>query len=223
MRAIRCAKRCLIVEVEGSEQRSTNSLGVIMQIARKHDPVELRESKSAEESAKIWLGRKSAFGAMGQINDYMCLDGTIPVSSLPFVCAHRRDVERIRAGRGNVFHAGDGNMHPLILFDANKPGDLETCEASVPNSAALCRGGRLPDRRAWRGDRKARPYGRSVFARGSRGADGGEGCVRSGLAAKPGKGVSSIRIGTAQSRAGGGVTVPPIPAAVRWPFGRRSP
>ena len=57
----------------------------IIEIAKRHNPVELRESQSAEESAKIWLGRKSAFGAMGQMNDYMCLDGTIPVSSLPEV------------------------------------------------------------------------------------------------------------------------------------------
>jgi FAD/FMN-containing dehydrogenase len=75
----------LIVEVEGSDAEIDHQLSLITEIAQRHDPVELRESKSAEESAKIWLGRKSAFGAMGQINDYMCLDGTIPVSSLPMV------------------------------------------------------------------------------------------------------------------------------------------
>ena len=75
----------LIVEVEGSDAEIDEQLATITRIARAHDPVELRESKSAEESAAIWLGRKSAFGAMGQINDYMCLDGTIPVSQLPLV------------------------------------------------------------------------------------------------------------------------------------------
>ena len=129
----------LIVEVEGSPAEIDEQLGVILQIARKHDPVELRESKSAEESAKIWLGRKSAFGAIGQINDYMCLDGTIPVSSLPYVLRRIGEMsEEFGLQVGNVFHAGDGNMHPLILFDANKPGDLETCEAFGAEILKLC-------------------------------------------------------------------------------------
>ncbi len=129
----------LIVEVEGSEAEIDHQLGLIMEIARKHDPVELRESKSADESAKIWLGRKSAFGAMGQINDYMCLDGTIPVSSLPFVLRRIGEMsEEFGLKVGNVFHAGDGNMHPLILFDANKPGDLELCEAFGAEILKLC-------------------------------------------------------------------------------------
>ncbi len=129
----------LIVEVEGSEEEIDEQLGVILQIARKHEPVELRESKSPEESAKIWLGRKSAFGAIGQINDYMCLDGTIPVSSLPHVLRRIGEMsEEYGLQVGNVFHAGDGNMHPLILFDANKPGDLETCEAFGAEILKLC-------------------------------------------------------------------------------------
>jgi glycolate oxidase len=110
-----------------------------MEIARRHNPVELRESKSAEESAKIWLGRKSAFGAMGQINDYMCLDGTIPVSELPCVLRRIGELGKEYGLRvGNVFHAGDGNMHPLILFDANKPGDLELCEKMGAEILRLC-------------------------------------------------------------------------------------
>ncbi|MBC6438331.1 MAG: FAD-binding protein [Rhodobacteraceae bacterium] len=129
----------LIVEVEGSEAEINEQLGLILQIARKYDPVELRESKSAEESAKIWLGRKSAFGAVGQINDYMCLDGTIPVSSLPYVLRRIGEMSAEYGLQvGNVFHAGDGNMHPLILFDANKPGDLETCEAFGADILKLC-------------------------------------------------------------------------------------
>ncbi|WP_224823841.1 FAD-linked oxidase C-terminal domain-containing protein [Cognatishimia sp. MH4019] len=129
----------LIVEVEGSDAEIDEQLGLIMQIARKHNPVELRESKSADESAKIWLGRKSAFGAMGQINDYMCLDGTIPVSSLPFVLKRISEMSKdYGLDVANVFHAGDGNMHPLILFDANKPGDLELCEALGADILRLC-------------------------------------------------------------------------------------
>ncbi|WP_170336604.1 FAD-linked oxidase C-terminal domain-containing protein [Ruegeria arenilitoris] len=129
----------LIVEVEGSEAEIDSQLAKIVEIARRHNPVELRESQSAEESARIWLGRKSAFGAMGQINDYMCLDGTIPVSSLPAVLRRIGELSKeYGLAVGNVFHAGDGNMHPLILFDANKPGDLEKCEAFGAEILKLC-------------------------------------------------------------------------------------
>ncbi|WP_298293783.1 FAD-linked oxidase C-terminal domain-containing protein [uncultured Litoreibacter sp.] len=129
----------LIVEVEGSDKEIDEQLGLILQIARKHNPVELRESTSADESARIWLGRKSAFGAMGQINDYMCLDGTIPVSSLPMVLKRIGELSKqYGLDVGNVFHAGDGNMHPLILFDANKEGDLELCEAMGADILRLC-------------------------------------------------------------------------------------
>lgn len=129
----------LIVEVEGSEAEIDEQLGLIMKIAQRHNPVELRESQSDEESKKIWLGRKSAFGAMGQINDYMCLDGTIPVSSLPFVLRRIGEMsQEYGLDVANVFHAGDGNMHPLILFDANKPGDLELCEAFGAEILKLC-------------------------------------------------------------------------------------
>ena len=129
----------LIIEVEGSDGEIDDQLGMILEIARRHNPVAIRESKSAEESAKIWLGRKSAFGAMGQINDYMCLDGTIPVSELPLVLRRIGELSKqYGLDVGNVFHAGDGNMHPLILYDANKPGDLETCEKLGADILRLC-------------------------------------------------------------------------------------
>jgi glycolate oxidase len=129
----------LIVEVEGSEAEIDEQLDKIMAIARTHNPVELRQSTSAAESAAIWLGRKSAFGAIGQISDYMCLDGTIPVSALPLVLRRIGELSQQYGLRvGNVFHAGDGNMHPLILFDANKEGDLELCEAMGADILRLC-------------------------------------------------------------------------------------
>ncbi|MEL7100688.1 MAG: FAD-linked oxidase C-terminal domain-containing protein [Pseudomonadota bacterium] len=129
----------LIVEVEGSDAEIDDQLACIVEIAQRHNPVELRESASAAESAAIWLGRKSAFGAMGQIGDYMCLDGTIPVSELPYVLRRIGEMsEEFGLAVGNVFHAGDGNMHPLILFDANKPGDLELCEAFGAEILKLC-------------------------------------------------------------------------------------
>jgi glycolate oxidase len=129
----------LIVEVEGSEGEIAEQLGKIMAIARKHDPVELRESKSAEESALIWKGRKSAFGAMGQINDYICLDGTIPISELPLVLRRTGELaDQYGLKVANVFHAGDGNMHPLILYDANDPAELEKAEALGADILTLC-------------------------------------------------------------------------------------
>ncbi len=129
----------LIVEVEGSEAEIDEQLGLINQIARRHDPLELREATSEDEAKRIWLGRKSAFGAMGQINDYICLDGTIPVSELPRVLRRTGELAREHGLEvANVFHAGDGNMHPLILFNANKPGDLEIAEALGAEILKLC-------------------------------------------------------------------------------------
>jgi glycolate oxidase len=129
----------LIIEVEGSEAEIREQLDKIIAIANTHNPVELREAKDADQAARIWLGRKSAFGAMGQINDYMCLDGTIPVSELPFVLRRIEEMSKdYGLDVGNVFHAGDGNMHPLILFNANKPGDLEKCEAFGADILKLC-------------------------------------------------------------------------------------
>jgi glycolate oxidase len=129
----------LIIEVEGSEAEIAEQLARIKAIAMTHNPVEFREAADEDQARRIWLGRKSAFGAMGQINDYMCLDGTIPVSSLPHVLKRIGEMSReFGLDVGNVFHAGDGNMHPLILFDANKPGDLERCEAFGAEILKLC-------------------------------------------------------------------------------------
>ncbi len=129
----------LIVEVEGSPAEIDAQLARIKTIAQALNPVELREAKNGDEAARIWLGRKSAFGAMGQIADYMCLDGTIPVSQLPFVLRRIGEMSAEYGLKvGNVFHAGDGNMHPLILYDANKTGDLERCEAFGAAILKLC-------------------------------------------------------------------------------------
>ena len=129
----------LIVEVEGSEEEISEQLGKILEIARRFDPVELREARDADEAARIWLGRKAAFGAMGSINDYMCLDGTIPVSQLAHVLRRIGEMSReYGLDVANVFHAGDGNMHPLILFNANEPGQLEKCEALGADILRLC-------------------------------------------------------------------------------------
>ncbi|MEP1354056.1 MAG: FAD-linked oxidase C-terminal domain-containing protein [Tateyamaria sp.] len=129
----------LIVEVEGSEAEINDQLALITEIAKRHNPVALRESASAEESQRIWAGRKAAFSAIGRVSDYMCLDGTIPVSELPYVLRRIGEMSKeYGLPVGNVFHAGDGNMHPLICYDANKPGDLEICEEFGAEVLKLC-------------------------------------------------------------------------------------
>ncbi|MCF7699132.1 FAD-linked oxidase C-terminal domain-containing protein [Loktanella sp. M215] len=129
----------LIIEVEGSDAEIDHQLALIEEIAARHNPVEVRQARDADQAARIWLGRKSAFGAMGQINDYMCLDGTIPVTELPNVLDRIRQMSaEYGLDVANVFHAGDGNMHPLILYNANTPGDLERCEAFGAAILKLC-------------------------------------------------------------------------------------
>lgn len=129
----------LIVEVEGSDAEIDEQLAKIKTIAERHNPVALKEAETEEQAGLIWLGRKSAFGAMGQINDYMCLDGTIPVNQLPYVLRRIGELSKeYGLDVGNVFHAGDGNMHPLILFNINEPGQLETCEALGAEILKLC-------------------------------------------------------------------------------------
>ncbi|MFC3568812.1 FAD-linked oxidase C-terminal domain-containing protein [Paracoccus simplex] len=129
----------LIVEVEGSPAEIDHQIARIREIADALNPVEFRESRNEGEAMAIWKGRKSAFGAMGRLGDYICLDGTVPVGQLPYTLKMIGELSR-RHGLevANVFHAGDGNMHPLILFNANKPGDLERAEAFGNDILRLC-------------------------------------------------------------------------------------
>ncbi|ACP23406.1 glycolate oxidase, subunit GlcD (plasmid) [Sinorhizobium fredii NGR234] len=129
----------LIVEVEGSEAEIDHQIERIRSIAEELDPVEFRSSRTAEESLAIWKGRKSAFGAMGRLGDYLCLDGTVPVSRLPHTLKRIGELSKEYGLEvANVFHAGDGNMHPLILFNANAPGELERAEAFGADILRLC-------------------------------------------------------------------------------------
>ncbi|MEM1038826.1 MAG: FAD-linked oxidase C-terminal domain-containing protein [Pseudomonadota bacterium] len=129
----------LIVEVEGSDAEMDDMLARIVEIANRHDVKVVKESQSATEAALIWKGRKSAFGATGRIADYICMDGTVPLGKLPYVL---RETARIVDAYGlrvaNVFHAGDGNMHPLILYDVNDPVEAEKAEACGMDLLKLC-------------------------------------------------------------------------------------
>lgn len=129
----------LIIEVEGSDDEIDASLARIVAIARGHGVRVVKESKSALETAQIWKGRKSAFGATGRVADYICMDGTIPTGQLPFVLKRMSEIVASYGLRvANVFHAGDGNLHPLILFNANDPADQERAEAAGNDILRLC-------------------------------------------------------------------------------------
>jgi glycolate oxidase len=129
----------LIIEVEGSEEEISTLLGRIVEIAKPFNPRGMRVSASPEESAAIWRGRKSAFGALGRISDYYCMDGTIPLGRLPEVLTR---ISEICTGHGlkvaNIFHAGDGNLHPLILYEANDPEQVRKAEEAGAEVLKLC-------------------------------------------------------------------------------------
>jgi len=133
------AEAVLVVEVEGAEFEMEEELARIVEIAEQHNLKTYRRSRSTLDSAAIWKGRKSAFGAIGRIADSLCMDGTIPTSQLPLVLER---IEEIVTGYGlraaNVFHAGDGNMHPLILYDINTPGDQKKAENAGSDILRLC-------------------------------------------------------------------------------------
>lgn len=129
----------LIVEAEGSETEIADQLDKISAIAKKLNPVEMRISQSSAESELIWKGRKSAGGAIGQVNDFITLDGTVPISALPQTLKRIAELgEKHGFEVANVFHAGDGNMHPMIMFDANRPGELEKAEALGSDILKAC-------------------------------------------------------------------------------------
>jgi len=130
----------LIVELDGPKVEIDHYIAEIEKIAKECGAVVSRTSQSEEERMAFWAGRKAAFPAVGRISpDYMCMDGTIPRGQLPKVLARMTELSKQYDLRvANVFHAGDGNLHPLILFDANIPGELEKCEAFGADILRLC-------------------------------------------------------------------------------------
>ncbi len=129
----------LIVEVEGSDAEMEDMLQKIIAIARQFEVKTVRESQSAMEAAAIWKGRKSAFGATGRIADYICMDGTVPLGQLTHVLKRTGEiVEGYGLRVANVFHAGDGNMHPLILYNINDPEEAAKAESAGNDILKLC-------------------------------------------------------------------------------------
>jgi glycolate oxidase len=130
----------LIVELDGPAAEVDHLLERVEQIARQCRAVTVRVSSSDEERLLFWAGRKAAFPAVGRLSpDYYCMDGTIPRAKLPFVLKRIQELSQKYGLRvANVFHAGDGNLHPLILYDANKPGELDRAEAFGADILRLC-------------------------------------------------------------------------------------
>lgn len=133
------AEALLIVEVEGSDEEIADRLGYIAGLAEELSPSSLVISADDAQSAKIWKGRKSAFGAIGRKADYLCMDGTIPLSQLTYVLEEISNIcKRYGLGVANVFHAGDGNLHPLIMYDANDARQAERAEQAGADILKLC-------------------------------------------------------------------------------------
>ncbi|MGE4480230.1 MAG: FAD-linked oxidase C-terminal domain-containing protein [Acidocella sp.] len=130
----------LIVELDGPLAECDHLLEEVQALARKNGAVTLRASRDDAERLAFWAGRKAAFPAVGRLSpDYYCMDGTIPRGQLPRVLQRMRELsEQYGLGVANVFHAGDGNLHPLILYDANKPGELERAEGFGADILRLC-------------------------------------------------------------------------------------
>lgn len=124
------AEAILICELDGSNAEVSGELMQVREILLKAGASDVRTAKDDHERALFWKGRKSAFPAVGRISpDYYCMDGTIPRRELGHVLGRIKELSVEYGLRvANVFHAGDGNLHPLILFDANKPGELDRAE-----------------------------------------------------------------------------------------------
>jgi len=130
----------LIVELDGPKIEVDYLIKSVEKIATKRNACYIRASKNDKERLKFWEGRKAAFPAIGRISpDYMCMDGTIPRNKLPEVLLKIKELSKKHKLRvANVFHAGDGNLHPLILYDANKPGELDSAESFGADILKLC-------------------------------------------------------------------------------------
>jgi glycolate oxidase len=130
----------LIVELDGPQAEVDHLIARVEEIAHRCRAKSCRVSNSEEERMLFWAGRKAAFPAVGRISpDYYCMDGTIPRAKLPAVLAAMKDMAaKYNLRVANVFHAGDGNLHPLILYDANREGELDRAEAFGAEILKLC-------------------------------------------------------------------------------------
>ena len=134
------AQALLICELDGTDAEVEEQLLLVCECFKQHGAQHIRIAKDAAEAAALWQGRKAAFPAVGRISpDYYCMDGTIPRSQVGFVLTRISELSQFYGLRvANVFHAGDGNLHPLILFDASIDGELEQAELLGGDILTLC-------------------------------------------------------------------------------------
>jgi glycolate oxidase len=134
------AAAVLIIELDGLADGMERQAEKILEICRRHNVREIRLAKSDTERAELWAGRKGAFGAVSRLRpSYMVCDGTVPRTKLPEVLAKVMDVgKKFDLPIGNVFHAGDGNLHPLILFDERNPGELGRVHKAASEILKIC-------------------------------------------------------------------------------------
>ena len=183
----------LIIELDGPRVEVDELIKRVEAIAQGCGSTTCQISTSEAERNLFWAGRKAAFPAVGRISpDYLCMDGTIPRGALPKALARIRDLSvKYDLRVANVFHAGDGNLHPLILYDANKPGEMERAEAFGADILRACvEFGGVLDRRARRRHREARPDAGDVFGDRPQSAAAAEMRVRRAGAAQSRQGVS---------------------------------
>ncbi|QJD30122.1 FAD-linked oxidase C-terminal domain-containing protein [Methylococcus geothermalis] len=134
------AAAIVLCEMDGMAEQVEAEIARARQVLAAHGALEVRESRDEAERRKFWAGRKAAFPAVGRIAaDYYCIDGTIPRKRLAQVLGRIGELsEQYGLAVGNVFHAGDGNLHPLILYDASLPGELERAEALGEDILTFC-------------------------------------------------------------------------------------
>ena len=134
------AAAILLCELDGTDEEVSEQILAVRKILKESGATEVRTAKDDAERETMWKGRKAAFPAVGRLSpDYYCMDGTIPRSQLAFVLKRIREMsQEYGLEVANVFHAGDGNLHPLILYDANKPGELKRTEEFGGKILELC-------------------------------------------------------------------------------------
>ncbi|HIE54600.1 MAG TPA: FAD-binding protein, partial [Chromatiaceae bacterium] len=134
------AAAILLCELDGTTQEVNEQIGEVESILREQGCTSIRHSRNEAERQQLWAGRKAAFPAVGRLApDYYCMDGTIPRHQLPQVLKQMKALSRrYELPVANVFHAGDGNLHPLILYDANRPGELDKAERFGADILRLC-------------------------------------------------------------------------------------
>jgi glycolate oxidase len=134
------AAAILLCEVDGTNQEVSEHIFAVRQVLLAAGATEVRTASDQAERLRFWQGRKAAFPAVGRLSpDYYCMDGTIPRRALPEVLRRTAELsEEYGLPVANVFHAGDGNMHPLILYNANNPGELERTEELGGRILELC-------------------------------------------------------------------------------------